>query len=130
MNSVCGVLLSADPPVFLNTSVSIYENATANGAAGAPMNATHSGANVAITYQIIGGNGSSLFKIGLCDGQIRLLTSGTLDFLVANVYELDIQAVPDGAVASAAVATITVDVLYVNKVSELSCRLLWTLVFV
>ena len=68
-----------------------------------------------VSYQIVGGNGSALFKIGLCDGQIRLINSGTLNFNVANVYELEILAVPDGVTASNTTTNITVQVLYVNK---------------
>lgn len=105
-----------DPPSFPNASVSVPENALANALVGGPMNATSPAAGVAITYTIVGGNGSLLFKIGLCSGQIQLRTSNSLDYTVANVYTLIVQAAPNGIVLSAVNATVTVDVLYVNKV--------------
>ena len=109
------VYCCADPPVFVNGWRNVSEDAVANTPVGPPLFANHSGVDVAVTYSIIGGNGSALFKVGLCDGQIRLRASGLLDYNVANVYELEVEAVPNGATESATVANITVHVLYVNK---------------
>jgi hypothetical protein len=108
--------LFADPPSFPNATVSLSEFAPGNAPAGTPLNATHTAPDVSVSYAIVGGNGSALFKVGLCDGQVRLLTAGTLDFNVANVYELIVEATPDGISTSAVNATVTILVLYENKV--------------
>jgi Cadherin domain len=105
-----------DPPVFGPSSCDISEDAGANGPCGAPLNATHTGVDVSLTYQIVGGTGASVFKVGQCDGQIRLRVSNSLDYNASSSYTLEIQAVPNGFTSSATTATITVNVLYVNKV--------------
>ena len=110
---VCGHddAVVAVPPTFPNTTVSIYENATMNSPAGAPMNATSPALYVSFVYSIVGGTGASIFRIGGCDGQIRLAAAGVLNYYAGpQSYSLLIQVVPNGVASSAKNATITVKV--------------------
>lgn len=109
-------LLHAVPPVLANATFNVSEGAAANTPVGAPLNASQPSPNVALTYQIVGGNGSTLFKVGICDGQIRLKAAGVLDYITANVYTLIITTTPNGFAPSAINSTFTIDILYVNKV--------------
>ena len=102
---------STAPPTFYDTTISIYENATTNAFAGSPLVATPADSTAGIQYSITGGNGSSVFWIGMCDGQVRLIQGGSLNYWFGpRVYILKVTAVPNAVVASAANATVTVKV--------------------
>jgi hypothetical protein len=98
----------ADRPTFTDTVRSVPENATANEAVGAPLVATHSSVDVTITYTVVGGNGTDLFRVGVCDGQVRVRVSDSLDFEDTAVFTLEVEARPNGIATSARSANVTV----------------------
>ena len=88
----------------------MYENGTTNAVVGSPLVAYHPSVGVTVQYYIVGGTGLGLFKVGACDGQVRLVTGGTLNADYVTQYTLIVSAVPDNVWISAANATITVNV--------------------
>lgn len=101
--------------MFLNQTVTVYENATTDEAVGPPLVAVQLGSDVSVTFSILSGNEDSVFKIGFCNGQLRIL-SPTLDYYVKNMYVLSVRAASNGLVESSTVANITIHVLNVPHV--------------
>jgi hypothetical protein len=88
------------------------QNTTTDGAVGLPVYAYHNAADVAVTYQIVGGNDTTpLFKINFCSGQVRLISSGTLNALANPYYRLLVEVRSNSDAASFARANVTVAVL-------------------
>lgn len=75
------------------------------------MNATQPGTDVAVTYYIVDGN-TTIFKIGLCNGQIRI-NNPYLDYHAQPVHTLVVQARSNALLTSATNATIIINVLNV-----------------
>ena len=88
------------------------QSAGAGSAVGPPLNASQPGVDVAVLFYITEGNEGNLFSLGLCNGQLRLV-SATLDYHVTPVYTLVVEARSNGLLASATSANITVTVLNV-----------------
>lgn len=87
------------------------QNASYDDAVGAPLVASQSGTGVAVTFYILSGN-TTVFKIGMCNGQIRI-NNPLLDYHQQSVYTLLVQAQSNALATSATNATITVNVLNV-----------------
>ena len=85
-----------------------------------PLNATHDGVDVAILFYIMGGNDAGIFTLGICNGQVRVLRSGLMNYHVRKTYVLDVQARANGLVTSAANANITITVINVPHVPVLN----------
>jgi hypothetical protein len=92
---------------------------------GDPLVATQPGTDVAVTFYIVEGN-TTVFKIGLCNGQLRI-ANALLDSREQSVFYLVVQARSNALVTSATNATITVNVLRVPKppvFNNTDCQLL------
>ena len=87
---------------------------------GDPVYAYHNAADVAVTFQIVGGNDTvPLFKINFCSGQLRMQTSG-LSALANPYYRLLVEVRSNSDPASAAQANVTVVVLPVPHPPQFS----------
>lgn len=102
------------PPVFWDQNVTVYENATFDEAVGEPLQYIQQAQDVAVTFIVLEGN-TTVFKVGLCNGQIRI-KSPLLDYHAQNEYTLLVQAQANGLATAAANATITIYVLNVPHV--------------
>ena len=111
------VVATTVPPYFPNTNRTVLETATANTAVGDPLVALVNATDVAINYRALDySNGSHLFKVGLCDGVIRVNLSNSLQFVYPyTFYVLSVAAQPNGDEISETVANITIVVQWVNK---------------
>ncbi len=87
------------------------QNATVDDAVGSVLVATQTGLDVAVTFYIITGN-TTVFKIGLCNGQLRI-NQALLNYQQQPSYTLLVQARSNALASSATNATITVNVLNV-----------------
>ena len=109
-------LHSAVPPVFqLPLNRSVPENSVIDTLVGTPLIASTNASNVAVTYQLGTGNGTSVFKIGFCDGQLRVLASYSLDYEQANVYCMAVSALADNQVTAMTTVDVCVNVVDVNE---------------
>ncbi len=82
---------------------------------GPALIATHPGLDVAVLYFIIAGNDAGLFKLGICNGQLRIALA-VLDYNVQNAYVLTVEARSNGLITSATAANITISVVNVPHV--------------
>ena len=98
------------PPTFLPSTIAVYENASTTAAVGTPLQAPHPTPSVTVEYFITGGSGLGVFKVGACDGQVRLIAGGTLNYDYVQQYTLIVSAVPDLTWVSATNVTVTVNV--------------------
>ncbi len=82
---------------------------------GPALVATHPGLDVAVLYYITAGNDAGVFKLGICNGQMRIALAA-LNYRVRNVYVLTVEARSNGLITSAAAANITISVVNVPHV--------------
>jgi hypothetical protein len=85
--------------------------------------ASHEGKDVAVLFYIIGGNDEGMFKLGICNGQVRLVYAG-LNYHERNTYVLSVEARSNGLITSATKANVTITVINVPDVpifNETSC---------
>jgi hypothetical protein len=88
------------------------QNATSDEAVGHPLVAIQDGTDVSVTFQILSGNDDGIFKIGYCNGQIRIQLP-ILNYRAQNTYVLSVAARSNGLLTSTTIANITVLVMNV-----------------
>jgi hypothetical protein len=96
----------------------VNELSAVNTLVGAPLVAVVDSADITVLYSDLGtGNGSALFSIGGCDGQIRVRTAAIdrNDTAAPLVYVLTVAARPNGDPTAQTVANVTISVLDVPE---------------
>jgi hypothetical protein len=99
------------------------QDAGVDAEVGPPLYANHEGKDVAVLFFIVGGNEAGLFKLGICNGQVRLVRAG-LNYNERSTYVLSVETRSNGLLTSATTANITITVINVPDVpvfNETSC---------
>lgn len=91
------------------------QSAEVDAPVGDPLVATHDGKDVAVLFYIVGGNDDSIFKLGICNGQVRIQIAA-LNYHVKKLYVLEAEARANGLITSATRANITIEVINVPHV--------------
>ncbi len=91
------------------------QNATTDFPVGEPLVAIQNGLDVSVTFAILSGNSAGIFKIGYCNGQLRVQLP-VLNYNLQNTYVLSVAAQSNGLTASQTVANITILVMNVPHV--------------
>jgi hypothetical protein len=102
-----------EAPVVPAQTVSVAENSGVGTQLSAPVSFSDQDRN-SVVFSIVGGNGSSLFSIDSDSGVLSVLVA-SLNFEVAPVYTLTVNAQDNGVPSLAGQGTITVQLLDVNE---------------
>ncbi len=109
------VVITNDPPVISDQQFSIEENISQGSIVGQVSASDPDGD--AITYQITGGNGQSVFSVNQTTGIIIVTDSAAADFETNQSFQIQI-TVSDSQSATAT-ATISIDISDVNEKPEM-----------
>lgn len=105
-----------DPVVVDSATMYVDEEVPRNTLVGSPLNASDSDPDQTLIFSIFGGNIDGAFKIGACNGQLRV-ANATLNYedpMVGGVYNLIVKVEDDGFPPSSAFAAIDIVLRDVN----------------
>jgi VCBS repeat-containing protein len=108
------------PGLFGPWTRQISEAAVAPASVGVPVNASDPDRGTQLSFAVIGGNGTGIFDVNRCSGQITLLLGASLDFETARVYALTIRVSDDGVPSLSDTQTYVVSVLDANDAPALT----------
>ncbi len=91
------------------------QDARAEDPVGSALVASQPGTDVAVLFYITAGNDAGIFKLGICNGQMRIALP-ILKYHVQNTYVLTVEARSNGIATSATPANITISVINVPHV--------------
>ena len=91
------------------------QDANTDDPVGGALVATHPGLDVAVLFYITAGNSAGIFKLGICNGQMRIALP-VLNYHIQNTYVLTVEARANGLITSATPANITISVINVPHV--------------
>jgi VCBS repeat-containing protein len=108
------------PSLFGPWTRQISEAAVAPASVGVPVNASDPDRGMQLSFAVIGGNGTGIFDVNRCSGQITLLLGASLDFEAARVYVLTIRVSDDGIPSLSDTQTYFMSVLDANDAPVLA----------
>lgn len=111
---------SIRPPVAVNQAREVHENSARNTAVGEPVSASLE-ADEQMEFSIVAGDDGEAFKIGLCDGLIRVNDQTQLDYETKQYFNLTVRIGINGYNAFTEV-NVTVTVLDVNEPPVLAAQ--------
>jgi len=114
-----------EQPRIYDSIHEVHENSNIGTLVGKPVDAVDADEEDALRFYITGGDGSSIFNIGSCDGQISV-KKNELDYELKKTYTLKVMVQDDGKNPDKLTdtATITIDLIDVNEpphVMDMTC---------
>ena len=106
------------PPVAKDQNRTVLEESDRNTAVGDPVIASLE-ADEQMEFSIIDGDPGGAFRIGLCDGQIRVFDPQLIDFETVQQFNLTVRIGVDGFSANTTI-TVVVDILDRNEAPSLA----------
>ena len=114
------------PPILIDTPLMVEERAKKNVVLGAvKVNQSSADALDELHFSILAANDGNLgaFKIGLCDGVVRVSGAVTLNYVEKPSYQLIVNAARAENAEVSANATVTIDLIDLNDPPTLLTRL-------
>lgn len=104
-----------EAPIIVPATRSVRENAPVGTFVGDPVLALDPDAGQQLTFELSGGNGTELFKIVSCTGQLYVAVGGALDFETTRAYSLIVSVSDNGSPKLTLTAQVLVSVLDENE---------------
>ena len=109
-----------DRPVIQQDAwLTILEESPVNTKVGYPINSTDEDVRQVGLYSIVGGNDAGVFKIGGCDGQVRVRNPALIDYEQVKNYTITVMVVDDGVPPLNATAEVFIEILNRNDPPEI-----------
>ena len=115
-----------DRPVLQQDAyLTILEESPVNSKVGDALNATDEDPVDNLLFSIVGGNDEEVFKIGGCDGQVRVRRPDMIDYEQVTEYTITVMVVDDGVPPLNATAEVYIEILNRNDPPDIKPQTLY-----